>query len=127
VPHGVDFLPESIDAARAQGAPAHRDHNTVADANDFEAGRRFALVLTSLCYVLPSTRAEFVARCGRWLEPGGWLVLYEYCGSPLFEDLLEICARQPFLIGSASVSSLQLEGCRSHSRLFNPCCGGWCS
>lgn len=93
VPYGVDFLPESIDAARAQAAPTHRDHYTIADASDFEPGRHFALVLTSLCYVLPPTRAELAARCRRWLQPDGCLVLYEYRGSPLFEGLFAICAQ----------------------------------
>jgi SAM-dependent methyltransferase len=91
VPYGVDFLPESIEAARAQTVPADRDHFTVADATDFDPGRHFAVVLTSLCYALPHMRRRFVAQCRRWLEPHGRLVLYEYRGSPLFEDLSEIC------------------------------------
>jgi SAM-dependent methyltransferase len=94
VPYGVDFLPESIEAARFDAEPDHRDHFVVADATEFDPGQRqFALVLTALCYALPSKRRGFAARCRRWLEPGGRLILYEYRGSPLFESMFELSAQ----------------------------------
>lgn len=88
VPYGVDFLIESIEAARSVASPHHHHHFEVGDVIEFDPGRRrFVLVLTSLSYAPPGRRGEFASRCRRWVQPGGALVLYEYRGSPLFDSL----------------------------------------
>jgi 2-polyprenyl-3-methyl-5-hydroxy-6-metoxy-1,4-benzoquinol methylase len=77
-PHGIDFVPELVELARARH-PAHRDSFEVANVWDWEPRRRYDYVRLSVEIVRPEDRAELVRRTlERAVAPGGRLILSHY-------------------------------------------------
>jgi 2-polyprenyl-3-methyl-5-hydroxy-6-metoxy-1,4-benzoquinol methylase len=113
IPHGVDFLEESIAAAQQNVLPQFAENFVVANVAEFDPGStRFAHVIVNPFYVAESSRDVYLRRCFEWVEPGGSLLIYEYAGASGF-DLLPIVCR------NAGLSSCTLY--RS-SRVALVCC-----
>lgn len=79
-PHGIDFVPELVELARARH-PAHRDNFAVANAWDWRPRRRYDYVRLSVEIVRAPDRAELVRRTlERAVAPGGRLIATHYRG-----------------------------------------------
>lgn len=77
-PHGIDFVPELVELARARHS-AHRGSFEVANAWDWEPRRRYDYVRLSVEIVRPRDRAELVRRIlERAVAPGGRLIACHY-------------------------------------------------
>ena len=91
-PHGVDFVPELVELARARH-PAHADSFEVANAWDWQPRRRYDFVRLSLEIVPAADRAELVRRVlARAVAPGGRLIVCHYADAAGGEVLLDVAA-----------------------------------
>ena len=107
--HGVDLLPERIEAARERSPLAVTF--SLGDAEDlpYPAGHfDIALTLTVLSSILDDTmRRNVAAEAMRVLRPGGVLVVYDFTWNPMNRDVRGI--------GRAELRAL-FPGCRIDAR-----------
>ncbi len=77
-PHGIDFVPELVELARARH-PAHAESFAVGNVWDWQPRRRYDYVRLSVEIVRAEDRAELVRRVTeRALAPGGRLIATHY-------------------------------------------------
>jgi len=111
-PHGVDIGPRLVELARRR-FPGHPDRFRVANAWDWQPPRRYRYVYSLYDNVPPAFLREYVRRlAGRYVEPGGTLILGAYGSSSRGEPAFDVgrCLRRlGFPVGgAASVGDLPL-------------------
>ena len=96
-PHGIDFIPELVELA-IERVPNGTFH--VANAWDWTPPQQYTFVRTSVEYVPPADRPEFVLRQHSWVESEGRLIVCWYpdrYGEPI--DVLALMADCGFEVG----------------------------
>ncbi|MHC4957537.1 MAG: class I SAM-dependent methyltransferase [Planctomycetota bacterium] len=77
IPHGIDFVPELVEHARARHA-GHAANFATANVWHWQPERTYDFVRTSLEYLPEPDWPEYLRRVARAVAPGGRLVVSHY-------------------------------------------------